>query len=169
MEALFELIGNPFVIFVLIGILSSLFNKAKGNSKDNQQRRPVRPVSKPAEMQGPAKAQREPRRAPRPVQTRPVQPEPVNTETRAAAPSSIQKEYQEKKRQAEKVESKPRTVDRGRLSSEAAPAVSRFSDAKAEPVLDFQPDQERLIEGLIWAEVLGQPRAKKPYHPGRRD
>ncbi|MEH7885454.1 hypothetical protein V7654_14170 [Bacillus sp. JJ1609] len=166
---MFELIGNPIVIFVLIGILSSLFNKAKGNGQNNQQRRPVRPVSKPAGLDGPVKAQREPRREPRPVQTRPVKPQPDKTEREPVAASSIQKVYQERKRQAEKVDSKARTADRGRLSSEGATVRSRLSGAKEEPVLDFQPDRDRLIEGLIWSEVLGQPRAKKPYSPSRRD
>jgi len=166
---LFDLIGNPIVIFVLIGILSSLFNKAKGNGQNNQQRRPVRPVSKPAEMDGPVKAQREPRREPHPVQTRTVKPQPDKTDREPVEASSIQKVYQERMQQAEKVDSKPRAADRNRLSSEGATVRSSLSGAKEEPVLDFQPDQDRLIEGLIWAEVLGQPRAKKPYSPGRRD
>ncbi|WP_423407443.1 hypothetical protein AABM38_16870 [Heyndrickxia sp. MSNUG] len=166
---MFDLIGNPFVIFVLIGILSSLFNKAKGKGHNNQPPRPVRPASKPAGMDGPVKAQRESRREPRPVQSRAAKPQPDKTAGEAVEASSIQKVYQERKRQAEMSESKPRTADRGRLSTEDAAVSPRHTGDKEEPVLDFRPDQDRLIEGLIWAEVLGQPRAKKPYSPGRRD
>lgn len=166
---MFELIGNPFVIFVLIGILSSLFNKAKGKGENNQQRRPVRPVSKPAGSDGPVKEQREQRRESRPVQSRPVKPQPVKTEREPVEVSTIQKVYQERKLQSDKIDSKARSAERGRVSSEGAAVRSSLSGAKEEPVLDFQPDQDRLIEGLIWAEVLGQPRAKKPYSPVRRD
>ena len=119
-------------------------------------------------MDSPVKAQREPRREPRPVQSRPARPQQDKTELEATGASGIQKVYQERKRQAEKSDSKPRT-ERGRLSTDGAAVRSRLSDVKEEPVVNFQPDQDRLIEGLIWAEVLGQPRAKKPYSPGRRD
>jgi len=167
MEALFELIGNPFVIFVLIGILSSLFNKAKGNGKDHQQqRRPARPVHRPAKMEAPSEAQPEVRES-RPVQARTPQPRQVKELKEAAPLSDIQKVYQEKRQQLEKIDSKPRS-ERGRLSSEGTKR-SRLSAVKEEPILDFQPDQDSLVQGLIWAEVLGQPRAKKPYSPGKRN
>ena len=168
MEALFELIGNPFVIFVLIGILSSLFNKAKGNGQDNQQRRrPARPVHRPAKMEVPAEAKPEPLRESRPVQSRTPQPRQVKEVKEAAQLSDIQKVYQEKLQQLEKIDSKPR-AERGRLSSEGTQR-SRLSAVKEEPILDFQPDQDSLVQGLIWAEILGQPRAKKPYSPGNRN
>jgi len=29
-------------------------------------------------------------------------------------------------------------------------------------------ESSSLINGIIWSEILGEPRAKKPYHPGRK-
>jgi len=30
----------------------------------------------------------------------------------------------------------------------------------------FIPNKSKVVEGIIWSEILGQPRAKKPYQPG---
>lgn len=169
MEALFELLGNPIVIFILIGILSSLFNKAKGNSQDNQNRRPVRPVRKPEVMSRSVEAQREHRLDPRQVSQRPAPARQVKAEQKSAELSEIQKVYQERKQQAENVESRQRTSVKSRLSPETSTGRGKLREDHAEPVFEFVPDQDRLIEGLIWAEVLGKPRAKEPYRPGRRE
>ncbi|MBV7507530.1 hypothetical protein KW850_20010 [Bacillus sp. sid0103] len=29
----------------------------------------------------------------------------------------------------------------------------------------FNPDEKMLLNGLIWSEILGEPRSKKPYRP----
>ena len=72
MEALFDLLGNPVVIFIIIGIISSLFNKAKGVGQDQQQRRQVTPPGKSVETKDRADGDRVPRPVPRPVQGRPA-------------------------------------------------------------------------------------------------
>jgi hypothetical protein len=28
-----------------------------------------------------------------------------------------------------------------------------------------KPDEKAIVNGIIWAEILGEPRAKKPYFP----
>ena len=58
-----------------------------------------------------------------------------------------------------------------KLDSQMAPAepVKRTVPAKKEVVTeDFKferPDKKTIINGIIWAEILGEPRAKKPYLP----
>jgi hypothetical protein len=169
MEALFDLLGNPVIIFIVIGILSSLFNKAKGNGKDQQHRRPVRPAGKPVVMNVPPETKREPRPAPRPVQTRPARHMPVKAEQRTSQATDIQKVYEERKQQADITENRQRPAVSGRLSSDADSGRLRRTKEKPEYSFQFEPDQDRLIEGLIWAEVLGKPRSKKPYQTGGRD
>jgi hypothetical protein len=31
--------------------------------------------------------------------------------------------------------------------------------------ISLNPDEKTLINGIIWAEILGEPRSKKPYRP----
>lgn len=193
MEQLLELFSNPIALFILIGVISSLFNKAKGNVQE-QQRRPVRPPGPLADMRRSAEAHQDPRTdnrmKPQPVpghdqrrgakpesrqdnrresvnSPRPVQSAPVIAERGAEVLGDLQKVYQERKQQSQKAHQSQRAAERGRMSSEDSGRM-RQQRADKEPQLDFQPDQERLVEGLIWAEVLGKPRAKKPYHPGRK-
>jgi hypothetical protein len=168
MEALFDLLGNPVIIFIVIGILSSLFNKAKGNGQDQQNRRPVRPAGKPVVMNVPAETKREPRPAPRPVQTRPAPQISVKAEQRSSQVNDIQKVYEERKQQAVITDNRQRTGVSGRLSSDANSGRLRRAEVKPASSFQFEPDQDRLIEGLIWAEVLGKPRSKKPYQTGGR-
>jgi hypothetical protein len=193
MELLLELFSNPIALFILIGVISSLFNKVKGNVQE-QQRRPVRPSGPLADMRRPVEAHQDPRydnrrntqpgpghdqrrgSKPEPRQDnrresvnspRPVQPAPVIVEREAEVLGDLQKVYQERKQQSQKANQNQRGAERGRMSSEVSGRM-RQEKVDKEPELDFQPNQEKLVEGLIWAEVLGKPRAKKPYQPGRR-
>lgn len=44
-------------------------------------------------------------------------------------------------------------------------AVNLQARVNSPKVKQVQVDQSTLIEGLIWSEVLGPPRAKQPYRP----
>ncbi|MCM3663958.1 hypothetical protein M3204_06055 [Mesobacillus subterraneus] len=193
MEQLLELFSNPIALFILIGVISSIFNKAKGNVQEQQQR-PVRPSRPLADMRRQAEAKQDPRydnrrntqpgtghdqrrgAKPEPRQNnrresvnspRPVQPIPVKAERDAEVLGDLQKVYQERKQQSQTGNQNQRAAERGRMSTENTGRM-RQQRSEKEPEIDFQPDRERLVEGLIWSEVLGKPRAKKPYHPGRR-
>lgn len=168
MEALFDLLGNPILIFIVIGILSSLFNKAKGSGQEQQKRRPVRPVGKPEVMSMPAEPKYKPKPAPRPAGPRPAQQAPVQAKPTAVNANDMQKVYQERKQEAVTKDSRQRTASSGRLTANEVPGRLRRAEASSEPSFQFEPDQDRLIEGLIWAEVLGKPRSKKPYQTGAR-
>lgn len=168
MDALFDLLGNPVLIFIVIGILSSLFNKAKGNGQDQQKRRPARPVGKPEVMNMPAETKYKPKPAPRPASPRPAQQTPVQAKPTAVQVNDVQKVYQERKQEAVTTESRQRAASSGRLTANTEPGRLRRAEASTEPSFQFEPDQDRLIEGLIWAEVLGKPRSKKPYQTGAR-
>lgn len=168
MEALFDLLGNPVLIFIVIGIISSLFNKAKGNGQEQQKRRPVRPVGKPEVMKMPAETKHKPKPVPRPASPRSVQQAPVQAKSTTVQVNDMQKVYQERKQQAETADSRQRTASSGRLTANTDSGRLRKAEASTEPSFQFEPDQDRLIEGLIWAEVLGKPRSKKPYQTGAR-
>lgn len=189
MEILFELFSNPIALFILIGVISSLFNKKK--SEDQQpQRRPVRP---PGPMQQPGPV-RPPRPAPARRQPAEARDEPLQEiekdhgprydtgrdtqrnrgsakhapgETGVEIINELQKVYLERKLQSDEQMNKQRS-SKGRMS--AGKTTGRLSQKREqqEPEVIFQTDRDTLVEGLIWAEVLGKPRAKRPYNPLRR-
>lgn len=185
MQILLELFSNPIALFILIGVISSLFNQKKKDGSQQQQRRPVRPPG-PVQQPRPAPARRQPAEAKR----EPLRPEiekaddykPRSENRRPAEPSrdkrsqspadsgvevltDIQKKYQERKHQTEESEKKQQT---GRMSSGQTSGRLNQKREQVQTDVVFQPDKDTLLEGLIWAEVLGKPRAKKPYNPSRR-
>ncbi|MBT2677448.1 hypothetical protein J7E38_00465 [Bacillus sp. ISL-35] len=185
MQILLELLSNPIALFILIGVISSLFNQKKKDGSQQPQRRPVRPPG-PVQPPRPAPARRQPAEA----RTEPLRPEieknndynPRSENRRPAEPSrdkrgqspvdsgvevltDIQKKYQERKRQTEESAKKQQT---GRMSSSQTSGRLNQKREQVQTEVVFQPDKDTLVEGLIWAEVLGKPRAKKHYNPSRR-
>ncbi|GAM15221.1 hypothetical protein [Mesobacillus selenatarsenatis] len=191
MEILFELFSNPIALFILIGVISSLFNKKKSDGQPPQ-RRPVRPPG-PMQQQQPGPA-RQPRPAPASRQPAEARVEPwqeieVNPiprydtgrdtqrsrgsakhdpgETGVEIINDLQKVYLERKLQSEEQMNK-QSSSKGRMSAGESSGRLKQKREHKEPEVVFQPDRDTLIEGLIWAEVLGKPRAKRPYNPLRR-
>ncbi|WLR56296.1 hypothetical protein LC048_05045 [Mesobacillus subterraneus] len=188
MELLFVLFSNPVALFILIGVISSLFNKKKQDGQQPQ-RRPVRP---PGPMQQPGPA-RQPRPAPARRQPAEAKVEPraeiekdfepryetsrdtqrsresekqVLRETGVEIVNDLQTVYLERKLQSEEQMNKQRSSN-GRMSGEGSGRLQQKREEKETEVV-FQPDRDTLVEGLIWSEVLGKPRAKRPYNPLRR-
>jgi hypothetical protein len=55
----------------------------------------------------------------------------------------------------------------GMTVAQAQQAVNK-AEVKTEPVdslYSLNPDGKTLINGIIWSEILGEPRSKKPYLP----
>lgn len=139
------LLDNPIVLIILIGFISSLFKKIKGNASDGQKTRPARPVSMPANLE------------------RNHTPGGSGTGTQ----TNIQQLYQDTKQRGVKVPDEPVSRSaRGRRLGETNPQLETQSSERR---LDFEPDSNSLVEGIIWSEVLGPPRSKKPYSSGRRN
>ncbi|WP_226646733.1 hypothetical protein [Mesobacillus subterraneus] len=190
MELLFELFSNPIALFILIGVISSLFNKKKTDGQQPQ-RRPVRPPG-PMQQPGPVRQHRPAPARRQPAEAR-VEPAPEieldhkprqgpRRETERSRESGkhnsgepaievindLQRVYQEKKLQSEEQVNKERS-SKGRMSpGESSSRLNQKRDQKASEMV-IQPDRDTLVEGIIWAEVLGKPRAKRPYNPVRRN
>ncbi|WP_210366884.1 hypothetical protein [Bacillus sp. REN3] len=158
MEALFDLITNPIVLFILIGFFSSLYNKAKGNAEDQQRPRPARPARETVDMGNPQASRRVPQQQ---RTTEAVEP--------PGTLNDIQKVYLERKRQADQQPDESRRKEKGRLGERNRIQETKQPDRNQGSSFDFQPDGDKLIEGLVWSEVLGPPRAKRPYHPPSRN
>lgn len=189
MDFLLELLSNPIALFVLIGVISSLFNNKKSDGKQPQ-RRPARPPGPmqppgPARQPAPAPARRQPaesrvepgpavekgpehRQNTRKETERSREPEKRAGETGVEVINDLQQIYLERKLQAEDLTKNERS-NKGRMSAGESSGRLKQKREQQEPESIFRPDKDTLAEGIVWAEVLGKPRAKRPYNPIRRN
>ncbi|MGM0900125.1 MAG: hypothetical protein ACQEXB_03245 [Bacillota bacterium] len=165
MEFLFE---NPLFIFILIGIISSLFKRVKGE-QEQQPKRPARP-----EEQGPT-WNSEDQMPMEPEPLKPLRTEPSNNERLeekrefGGVPENpfldIQKKYEERRRENENKQS-PRSNN---IQSRTVVPTIQVKEKSAQGVsVDLSPEPDRVIEGIAWAQVLGEPRSRSPHRTMRR-
>lgn len=146
MEILFD---SPILLIIVIGFLSSLYKRIKGT--DENSRRP-RPASKASPASPPA-------------------PQPARQSGGGGSTANLRQLYQEQRSQVENAQENRRQREpgrSGRFSASSLPSSSSEALA-AEPKLHLKPDRDSLIEGVIWSEILGEPRSKKPYRPAGRN
>ncbi|QED48684.1 hypothetical protein [Cytobacillus dafuensis] len=135
MESLFDF---PIVfIIAIIGYIFSLFNKKK---KDNQQQH----------------KNIHSKRTPIPAQTfdqmlkkKPIQEKPHS-------PNTLEAEYAEQKKQAETLTERLQTVP-------SLPIKHSASLLQKGARSSFSPSQKQLVDGIIWSEIIGPPRALNPH------
>lgn len=147
MDFLFE---NPFLIVILIGIISSFFKKPKNEPNPNQKQ-------------------------PKPfMESIPKRISEVLEEfdlTEDESEKSIQTDYLESKRQAEaKItqleEQKAKYMQK---VVELETEKKRNNDHSVQPENEVETshssnlNKDKLADAIIWAEILGPPRAKKPH------
>lgn len=151
-----EFILNNWFIVVIIYIVVSTFTKIKQGGAEQQDKpnRPARPVPggmPPFGGDGPvlprrARERQEPKAAPS-AENQSVIPQEARQEpalAQALRPERIQGP-----------KSMPQTP---------ASALQRPSARSQSPAMDtFRPTPEDLARGVLWAEILGPPRAKRPY------
>ncbi|MCM3586287.1 hypothetical protein M3182_11145 [Mesobacillus maritimus] len=160
MEFLFE---NPLLIFIIMGILSSLFRKGKEEQKQ-EPKRPSRPVQ---QQRSDGRASQSESMEPTMAQT--IEHEEPRMDPKQMVPENpfldIQKKYEERRKELEQIAS-----ERTHSSVNRPTAPTRAVDPKTdgETSLDLTPSPDRVIEGIAWSQVLGPPRARNPYHRDRR-
>lgn len=162
MQFLFE---NPILIFLLIGLISSIFKRSKGEEKQKQRpKRPAQPI-RPVQREPMSNSETS---IPEEVDSRPMQrTQAQRQELRKAQPNpqsallDIQKKYEERKKQEH--EASRSTLNRPLIQPEATK-----ESASLESSMQLKPEADRLIEGIAWAQILGEPRSKKPHRTMRR-
>ncbi|MGN7399697.1 hypothetical protein ACTHO0_07550 [Cytobacillus praedii] len=152
MEFLFE---NLWLFAVVIGIITSLFNKAKGGQgkQTNRPRQSVQPQSAANQQKG--RSQQEVRNKNVP----PVMPK-----------NNIEKEHSVRKKQAEEQiqalkDKQKDLVNTGQSLQMAPPRGSSRMDSVPykEKKTALSIEKQKLADGVIWAEILGPPRALNPH------
>ncbi|MDQ1001462.1 hypothetical protein QFZ28_001862 [Neobacillus niacini] len=133
------------ILFLIIaGILSSIFSKAKGKNKPGR--------TKPFTAKGFSDIRTQVEQQMMKKQRKPGQistGQPVLLDTNLP---SLEEKYLE-------IKHKP-VVPIKQLEQ---PVESTLLKVDSADVSFEKPDEKTIINGIIWGEILGEPRAKKPY------
>ena len=143
------------IIFIIIaGIFSTIISKAKGNSS---------PKNKPFT----ANRFDDVRTL---FETQVADPEQLETPEKVSRGQQVLHEVNlqdiEKKYQQIKQVSEPSRVSR-RDDSQNRMNKPRHK-LEVEGIVSGPPDKNTVINGIIWAEILGEPRSKRPYSAKKR-
>ncbi|WP_066064115.1 hypothetical protein [Neobacillus soli] len=150
--------NTTILIMIIIGVITSVFGKAKGNKQD--------PKSKPFSVNGLDEF-----RALFQNQTTDQAIEEIKTmqkDFQSGGLKNIEEKHLQMKQGNQDNQSEligptnPRQQDKVRVKENL-----EVKDAKDEPVFSDEPDRKAVINGIIWSEILGEPRSKKPYNPRR--
>jgi hypothetical protein len=140
---------NPFLFIVLIAVLSSLLKKRKGNtdnkktpypSKGNKQTKPVSPFDEVKEI--------------------------FKEVTRSFSEGTITPDRKiEHPVVQQKAEELHQQMATGQPLKSIGPRSLPIEEKPRSKEMGL--DQEKLVDAVIWSEILGPPRAKKPYMKSR--
>lgn len=150
-------IDNPFLVIILIAVISSFFKKKKENPAPNH--------NKPKQS---GKAQQRPQRSVV-EEARDLFKELVADETKPI-PRKTEKKVRRPKQSAETAKA---SLTRSEPLSEGLQEAVLDTMQTANPTAALSPDttpkkklemsEDHIIDSVIWSEILGPPRAKKPY------
>ncbi|MEH7276175.1 hypothetical protein [Neobacillus vireti] len=132
------------ILFLIIaGILSTLFGKSKGKGNG-----PTKPFTAKGFDDFRTRVEQQMGGFPRKT-------EPISTgEPVVQKLQNIEETYQQMK-----------SVSPSRPVEPVKPITASRLEVKTEDNTLEKPDEKTIINGIIWAEILGEPRAKKPYIP----
>ncbi|MGM7702048.1 hypothetical protein ACSVDE_10010 [Pseudalkalibacillus sp. Hm43] len=164
LEAIIELLmQNIFFVILIIGGIYSFFKRQIEQQKEEQQRGRPRP-----NQQQPNTSRAETMSMPKEEPVRPSRPERPRSERIKKVENNLQEMYEAKRLELQ---------DAFQGSSEQVPAeepVRKRAKARKEviykerPKNKIIPDPDNVAQGVIWAEILGPPRSRKPHHLASR-
>lgn len=169
LDFLFE---NPFLLLILIGILSSMFTSKK--AKDNKSGKQQGPKKKWQEVLQELQGEWEEQKKQASDSVRPIQTEEPSKqdEARVAELKRLQQEYEEQQAALEAAKTKEyenMLANAKQIESMQYDYASTITD-KASPVYKHRLKfgKEEVVQGIIMSEVLGKPRAKQSFRQQRR-
>ncbi|QFT89900.1 hypothetical protein FIU87_14645 [Bacillus sp. THAF10] len=194
MEVIFDILSQyPWLIIILLGIFSSVFKKDPEEQKRKQQKQRQQGQEKKQTMQKRQEDYEDYRRQSSPANT-PYEQAPPKREEKPKFDWDIDifgesklEELEEKLREKvnpylEKLEKKKepvQTVIKPALNEIKELPINAQEIAKDSPILNqdlklsegkvvntsLKLNQKRVVEGVMWSEILGQPRARNPHRP----
>ncbi|WRP05318.1 hypothetical protein U9J35_15520 [Rossellomorea aquimaris] len=147
---------EPLIIAILIGLITSIFNKVK----ESPSNKPVR--QKPIQTASPPPSEPHERERERPARSR--VPRDYKEPLKDAA-SSIQTRFEEKKKEAESTYADLQKKEEGysrRLEAHQTRA-KKIREKGSTLNIDFNKEDD-IVKGFIFSEVFGPPRSKKRHH-----
>ncbi|MEH6946688.1 hypothetical protein V7068_06350 [Bacillus sp. JJ634] len=161
-EFLFE---NPFLLIILIGILSSMFKKKKEPNRTSP-RQPEAPKKKWQEVIQEIQEEKptaKPIQEAKPVQSTESVEIQEEDERRIADLKRLQQAYEEQQKRERESET---AISTPSIASAAAKVISDNRSPVYHKELSF--GKQELINGIIMSEVLGPPRATRSLRQSRR-
>ncbi|BCB04871.1 hypothetical protein [Bacillus sp. KH172YL63] len=144
---------EPFIIIILISIISTIFNKMK----ESQKEKPVR--QKPIQTATP-KASPQTQREGRATT---FSSREIKKPSKEGA-TSIQSLFEEKKKEAEmRVSLQKKEEEYARKLKAHQSRAKRIRETGSPLSIDFS-NEDDIVKGFIFSEVIGPPRSKKPLH-----
>ncbi|WML40604.1 hypothetical protein RCG19_02640 [Neobacillus sp. OS1-2] len=149
---------ETILFFIIVGIISTIFGKTK-RTQGQSPRKPFK-VSGMEDV-------------------RTLVKELTNEVSHQAAPVKSAQKVEVLQENNRKLEQEYDQVRKESESSRRALATARLQREKMkeqtvaatmdedEPNISTEPNAQSLVNGVIWAEILGEPRSKKPYFPKR--
>jgi hypothetical protein len=159
LEFLFE---NPFLVIVLIAVISSFFRKKKDNP-NTQGRTPTQAGGgQNKRLSSPIEEARDIfKEFSRSLQEQQSKPLPRKTMDKQFQSDRKMEESQKVEQPAASDVNAPETLPvRNEMTR---PPIGLELEPKTAPKKELKVQEEQLIDAIIWSEILGPPRTKKPY------
>jgi len=149
---------ETILFMIIVGIISTIFGKAKRSQGQS--------TKKPFSANGTEEIRTLFKEL---TNNEPAETSPIKTEQKAVLPQnnnrSLEKEYQQVRQESE---ASRMLVTASRLQSEKVKEQTmKAIQDESETIISKDPDPKTLINGIIWSEILGEPRSKKPYFAKR--
>jgi hypothetical protein len=148
LEFIFE---NPIAIFFIIAAITSFIKKMKQNSNPNQKQENEPEWKKVLNI---PQTLNEGRR----VESKPPKEQRQNK-------SKLAKEYYEIKSNTER--NQPKETGRNDAAFQRKEMNKDVRKAELDGIVDLSPNKDTIIDGIVWAEILGPPRAYKSHSQRR--
>lgn len=146
MSNIIELImDNPFIIVVLLGILSSVFSKMKAPQQQQHERTPPKRTTSGRNSASPVSETRG-------IDTFNAHEETMET---VKAEASNTNDLLQRAERAEQAKKRAKVMDNPIRTG----AIENSDITKPKQVLDQNP--KSILQGFIWAEVLSPPKSKR--------
>ncbi|QKS70856.1 hypothetical protein FLK61_29455 [Paenalkalicoccus suaedae] len=169
MEGLIELVlGNPFILFLIIAFLFSTFRK-RGTADEARQQPDLSPdetATIDSEERNPSEAEQADWRDifyPPEERSKKEQPAPSKSSSESKeATASLSKANDELQRRYEQVQQRKSEAAKQDNIMDSPIYKKDLSASKSKIDLDFKNiTKEDAIKGVIWSEVLGKPKARR--------
>lgn len=169
-----KLFDNPIIIAILLGVISTVFGKLKGSNEENQKKtKPKKHAPKQKDKNAQSTLQQATKSNERKISGRSVQ---ERTSSRSRSPKAVSKDLATDIEQRQRFDQSMASLHEQQqmigtkleqIKSVANQTESDMKDlelnGKIKKSHSLHLNQKSLVEGVILAEILGPPRAKRPH------